>query len=158
MGKWFGKRKSALHGKHVLVTGGTGVLHCVQCAFEVPTITHIFSLQSEGIGLEIAKEAVSRGALVTVCSRSSDKVNAAVATLQAHAAQQGHDNPQRRVFGAPADVTHAGQVVRGVVHCCMATDCMATYTPEYTPAYMLAHIRSTCTRALNMYAYVDSEC
>ena len=51
-----------------------------------------------------------RGALVSVCSRSSTKLEAAVATLQELAATVDGEGGRTRVFGKPADVTVASEV------------------------------------------------
>lgn len=99
----FGKRSSVFKNKHVLVTGGTGTSR------DHNTITST-SADAEGIGLETAKELVRRGALVSVCSRSSSKTEAAVAQLQALAASVDGEGGRARAFGKPADVTVAAEV------------------------------------------------
>lgn len=98
----FGKRSSVFKNKHVLVTGGTGA--CIAVTSQHPPMC------AEGIGLETAKELVRRGALVSVCSRSSSKTEAAVAELQALAASIDGEGGRTRAFGKPADVTKATEV------------------------------------------------
>ena len=53
------KAKYDLHGKHVLITGG-----------------------SSGIGLEVAKQYISRGASVTIMARNKQRLAAAVSQLE----------------------------------------------------------------------------
>lgn len=94
-------------GKHVLVTGGTGT-----CATMVMWGGFSKSQHAEGIGLETAMDLLRRGAFVSVCSRSSTKVDAAVATLRELTTSLDGQGARTRVFGKAADVTVAAEVWR----------------------------------------------
>ena len=55
---------------------------------------------TRGIGRAIAERLLREGASVAICGRTRESVDAAVATMK----------PLGKIFGHPADVTHAGQV------------------------------------------------
>lgn len=82
----FWSRKRSLAGKHVLITGG-----------------------SKGIGLAMAKAAVSRGCKVTILARNKRDLAGAEALLAQQAAAQ--HSQEARVHSVQADTTDAEQVM-----------------------------------------------
>lgn len=83
--RWLRRRREEIAGRHVLITGG-----------------------SEGIGLELAKICVQRGAKVTLLARSVAKLTAAKAELLSLA-------PVASVSFVSADVADDAAVVAAVV-------------------------------------------
>jgi 3-dehydrosphinganine reductase len=57
--RFFGGQQWDVHGKHILITGG-----------------------SQGLGLALAKLVASKGADVTICARSKDKLEKAVEQIK----------------------------------------------------------------------------
>lgn len=82
----FWGRKRSLAGKHVLITGG-----------------------SKGIGLAMAKAAVSRGCKVTILARNKRDLADAEALLAQQAASQPGQGA--RVHSVQADTTDSEQVI-----------------------------------------------